>query len=744
MKVIQFKGAMKIKRFEKNDFRIYVLDVNQKAYPEVKSNNRGEVVIAGDIPDLIPNNIYTISGIEEYNNSFGWQYSLKHIEMDKPTDVESSRRFLYEVITEKQTDTLLEVYPNIIDMIINNEPVDLSKTKGIKSKTFEIISQKVVENFCLKELITLFDGALTLAQVRKIYEKYTSVEGFIEAINTKPYSCLCSLSRVGFKTADSILLNMEKIARKGKGDSRIKFEDKDLITSKQRMRACLEFILTENEANGNTRMLISDLRKECYELTPECIGHFLECVQEDNSNIYVDNENKSIGTSYSYNAERYIYNAVNELLSNKDVWSVNTEAYRIAGGDPLTDEQMQLLENVRKYGISILTAPAGSGKSYSVNNLIYMLKDMKKSFLLCTPTGKSADVVSGYTGEDAGTIHRKLGYNPSEDNPWHYGEDNKLPHDVVIVDEWSMADVFLAKQLFEAIDTSKTKVVLVFDADQLSSVSCGNVAHDMNTSGVIPTALLTKIFRYGEGGLMKVATQVRRGERFLDKDFKGGVEIFGKNKDFIYNELYQEKMPIAALKIYNKILESGYDLEDISILTSQNVGDYGTTKINQMVQSMLQRRKSTPYIKYGNKKFHLGDKVMQIVNNYKASNIYGDEEEEVFNGNTGIISSVSNRIVVVDYKDKQILYKKSDLDQLELGYCTTIHKAQGSSVKQVIVLIPKAHTYMLTSNLIYVGITRARERVFMLGNHKTVNRAIKKKDNLRRDTWLETMFESLS
>jgi len=399
---------------------------------------------------------------------------------------------------------------------------------------------------------------------------------------------------------------------------------------------------------------------------------------------------------------------------------------------------MKTLDMMCENNIGLLTACAGSGKSSSVQGLITMLEDNDKSYILMTPTGASSEVLSDFTGREAGTIHRQLGYNPSEG--WGYNSDNKLTQDVVIIDEFSMVDIYLFKHVLDAIDLDKTKLLLVFDSYQLASVGCGNIAQDLLSSEIVPTTLLTHIFRYNEGGLMQVVTHIRNGEEFLPSNFTG-TNIFGSKKDFIFSEVFQEKIPTQVLKIYDKLLSrDGYGIEDIMILSSQNKGDYGTKAINKMIQSVLQKKNVTKFIMRGDTKFHEGDKVIQTVNNYKAKDIH-DDETNIFNGNVGIVSKVKWDEIVVTYKgNKHLVYSKEDLSQLDLAYCISVHRSQGSGCKQIIVVAPKAHTYMLNSNLLYVAGTRAKERVFMLGNIPTVNRAIKKKENLQRDTYLQGLL----
>lgn len=736
--VIKFKCKMQNQRFNSDNFKIYVVDVDLNQY-KISTNKNNEVVVVGDIPNLLPNIEYSIYATVEINKTFGIQYKVKNIRGDKPTDLEGSRTFLYEVITKNQADTLLEIYPNIVDKIIKNDlsDINLNKLNGIKEFTFDNIKNKVIENFVLIDLVNLFKGYVTISTIKKLYDKYSSVDIIRSKLSKNPYKCLCGISRIGFKSADNILIKLEELNIDNSSEDSIKFGE-NLKTSKQRMLSCIDYILSQNELNGSTKMDIKELRTECYKLTPECIGHFVDIIKENKDIIHVDYIDKQVSSKLSYDTEEYIANTIVSLLKHNNEWNIKTELYRDCNGMCLTDEQMQALDNVCKYNISILTAPAGSGKSASVKNIITMLEDNNKRYILMTPTGKSSEVLGDYCGRDAGTIHRKLEYNPSNENPWGFNEENKLFEEVVIVDEFSMTDIYLMRDLLKAIDITKTKILLVFDSYQLPSVGCGNIAQDLLSCGLVPTTILTKIFRYNEGGLMQVATKIRNSEPFLPTDFTGN-KIFGSSKDFIYSETYQLKLKSQILKIYTKLLNDGYSIEDILILSSQNKGDYGTKSINTFLQYYLQKDKNNHFLMRGKDKFFKGDKVIQVVNNYKARNIYL-EKEDVYNGNTGVIVDVNYNDLTVDYGNKKVLYYKEELDQLELGYCISIHKSQGSAAKQVIVVAPKAHNFMLNSNLLYVAVTRAKERVYMLGNIVTINRAIKKKENLNRDTWLKKLI----
>ena len=739
-KTIEFKAIINKSKFSSEDYKIYGVDVDTTKYENVKSNKKSEYIIVGNLPILVIGIEYEFKAKVEINKSFGIQYKVISVRRDKPTSLSSTIKFLNEVISPTQTEVLLEIYPDIIDRVMKNnlEDIDLNKLRGIKEFTFNNIKNRIVENFCLIDLVDEFGGLIEMNTIKKLYDKYPSPSIIKRKLKEDAYNCLCSLSRVGFKTADSVLTSLEEYSKKEDKP----FFEYDLKTSIQRMKSCIDFILKENESNGNTKIDISNARKECGKLVPECITEFVNAIK-NNEDIHLDPKTKTMATKTAYETELYISTIILEMLKVKNniPWSIPIELYREVEGFNMTDEQMSSLNMMCENNVGILTAPAGSGKSASVQGFINMLEDNKKKYILMTPTGASSEVLQELTHRECGTIHRQLKYNPSsKDNAWGYNEENKLPFDVVIIDEFSMADIFLFRHVLEAIDIKKTKLLFVFDSFQLSSVSCGNVAYDLLISNVVPKIILTKIFRYDEGGLMQVVTNIRKSENFLPSDFSG-KKIFGTKKDFIYIETNQTTLIDKVLKIYNKILNDGYETKDIMILSSQNKGEYGTKAINNHIQAMLQEKNQTKYIIRGNTKFHESDKVIQVINNYKAKGVYGEENINIFNGNSGTIVKVNYDELIVEFKnEKKIVYSKQNLDQLELGYAISTHRSQGGNAKQVIVVAPKAHTFMLNSNLLYVAPTRAKERVYMIGNINTINKAIKIKENFLRETYLESML----
>lgn len=736
---IRFKGVVVRCRYNSDNFKIYVVDVSKEEYPNVKRGNDGKVVVTGDLPTLVTNVEYEFEGRREYNPKFGNQYKCSNIKQELPKDENSMRTFLENIIAKSHVDTLLNVYPNIVDKIVKDdlEDIDFSKLKGIKEKTFADIKGKIIENYCLMGLVGKYGGVISMNMIKKLYDTYKSTALIEEKLKNSPYKSLTHISRIGFRTADEILLKLEE-------SKRVEFKE-PLRNSKQRMVACYEFILQQNELNGNTLMGIKELREECGRLTPECINYFVDCIKEDNKKVYVDMDNKVVGLKSTRDKETYIYNTLKDMINtknkNNNKWLCNAELYRSLGGFNLSDEQINTINILINNNICILTAPAGSGKSASVEAVLRMCDDNDISYKLMTPTGASSKILADYTGKECKTIHRGLEFKPtSEDKtPWGLNKDNKIQEDFVVIDEFSMVDVDLFYRIMSAIDITKTKLLLVFDPYQLPSVGSGNLAQDILGFDFIPINRLTKIFRYSDGGLMNVATSVRNSQPFIKLESGRTNQIFGNKKDFIYYERKGKPVLDTLKAIYMKLLNS-YSIEDIMVLACQNKGDYGTVAVNKIIQNIVQKGKDNHFMIRGETKFFEGDKVIQIRNNYKAKTLngVGDEEEcAIFNGNTGVIQKVYFDYMVIDFDGTLVKYEKEELTQIELGYCISIHKSQGSASKQVIVLSPNQHTFMLNSNLLYVGYTRARERVFAIGDVITIHRAIKKKANLTRNTWLK-------
>lgn len=750
-KEVKFKCSVVRKTYDGGDFKIYAVDVDKNKYPDIKFTKYGNVTLTGEMHELGIGSNYEVAAVEQLSK-YGYGYKVTNIKRDRPTNAEETYVFLREILTENQADVLCKVYPDIVDRVINNrlDDIDLNKTPGIKEYTFDVIKNKIVENFCLAEIVTEFQGMLTLSMVKKLHEKYSSLQMIRKKMREDPYKCLCGLARVGFKTADSILLELERESLESikNGKKPIIEFNCDLKTSKQRCLSCVLYLLEENENNGHTVMDIVDLRNQCMKLTPACSDLFVDCIKHES--IVYNKDSMTVSLKKTYDTEQYVANAIIEGLRQNTKWNFNIEKYRtVNNGCELSTEQIKILDYICKYNICILNGSGGTGKTFSTQSVIQMLKDNNKSYELFSPTGKAAKVLSENTGEQASTIHRGLGYMPPD--KWGYNEAEKMMCDVLIVDEFSMVDLRLFKHIIDAIDFKRTKLLMIGDNAQLPSVSCGNLLHDFMQSKMIPTVTLTKVFRYGEGGLMKVATDVRQCKQYLN-NINQQCTYFGDNKDYAFINVGSSTIVKNLITLYQKLLSSGkYNVDDIQVLTSYKKGDYGQIVINNQLQKIANRNYgSQDFMKVGDITYYKDDIIIQNTNNYHARIFYEDDfipddmpkETFIANGETGKIKKIDQNKVIIEFDDVLVEYDRSAMQMCGLGYCITIHKSQGSSIKVVLLITPAAHTYMLNSNLIYVGLTRMKERCFHFGDTTTVNRAIKKKANLSRNTFMQKLLKS--
>lgn len=730
-------------------YRIYAGESRDE---NVKYNSYHNISILGNLPMLAMGVEYDVVAIEEEKNNEP-QYKVVSIKRKKPMTGDGVRLFLSEILTHSQVEQFMTHYPNIIDIISDGkvDTIDVSKLHGIENYIIKVIERKILENFKFAEIISEFEGLLNFEILKKLSEKYSSIDEIKQEIKNNPYECLTDLNRIGFKIADKTIINFDKECKKKSknGEKPPILFDYDLITSQQRADACIEYILTENENNGHTKMLSEELIKSVKDMAPECFQHVITIMK--NKVKYVL-RNPYIAKKITYDTEVYIAETIKIALrkENNIKWTFDCSKYKQQYN--LTDEQFSILENVCNNNICVLNGAGGTGKSFTIKSILQMLKDNDMlDYLLASPTGKAAKVIKSYTNEEASTVHKMLG--AKGENIFDYNESNKLNARIIFIDEFSMMDIFLTQNLFKAIDFTKTKLLLIGDSAQLPSVSCGNVFHDILESN-IPKTTLTKVFRYGVGGISTVATNTRLRKKTISSESEKQV-VLGDDKAYVYFNLTQDKIVKNMLVLYKKLLETTPP-ENISVLSSYNKGEYGTVILNNYLQSIANpksKNKEEPYIKVVDTKFFIHDIVMQNVNNYKAIQYLENDVEFslrqkrytfISNGEVGKIIDIDceKKIAIIKFDDAIVVYTVKQLFDCKLSYVYTIHKSQGSQNKIVILLTPKAHTYMLNSNLLYVGVTRATDRVYHFGELQTFNRAVKIKANFDRQTFLQELLSS--
>lgn len=721
-----------------NGFKMYALVPND--IENLSINDYGNIVIKGIMPELVLKDKEYEFEVEYENRNGRVSYVVEKILTNlRPQTGEEAYLYLSRISTPTRAKNILAVYPNIIEMINNNQEVDTTKIKGVGKITMDSISKKIKAQYVYYDLIVEFkDYGLTFLQMEKLMKQFKTADIIRERMYKNPYRCLCSIAGVGFKMADQKILSANN-----------KF-----LKSNFRLSEAIQYILSQNETNGNTYMTIVDLYTECRELVPECIRLFQKVLEED-KRIYMNKDTGQIAKLRTYFCESNVANMLTSLNSKvfldgsqKPKWRNDdgeiitsktlSEEYKKIGNIELTETQQQIIPSVIDNNVVILAGYAGAGKSASCKALIEWLEDNSKSYMLLAPTGRAAGVLSDYTNRPASTIHRALGFS---NGGFKYDEYSKILVDMVIVDETTMVDVFLLEALLKALPND-CKILFVCDPAQIPSVGAGNVIQDMLKSKMFATVLLDKVFRYDEGGLSYVATKTRNGEKFLLSNTEG-VQNFGKNEDYVFIQENDDNLINAAVNRYMELYKDGVSVNDMVIVSCHNKGKHGTLAINNAIQSLINppREKMDAVVGYTKNDiqvlFNVGDRVMQTRNNYNALEIDMETECTLFNGDFGTIREIrSDGSMVCEFEKNTVILDKEQIKDIVLGYAVSCHKIQGDSRSKVILVTPKSHTYMLNRNLLYVALTRAKENLYHYGNIKTVHGALRKSENLTRKTML--------
>lgn len=692
------------------------------------------IVVSGSCPELNIGSTYALLCSKIMQGKYEGSYKIEQMVFANLIMQEDKNRAILSNLNyaESTINSILEVYPNICDLIMDSKTneIDVSKIKGFGENNLKNLINKIKENAAELYLILNFqEYELTFATARAILSKYNyKVEKFRKDIEKDPYKTLCNVQGMGFKKADKLILKAKPY----------------LIDSKYRSISATEHIIQENQANGSTYLTILECYNLVKELAPECINQFKEVIKA-NDRLYIDDIKKLIALKSTYETEKYISNKLLQGLNIDKNYNFNYEKYeKTIDGDDLTEQQKSILPILEKNTISILCGYAGTGKSTSINAVTEMLKGNGKSFVLIAPTGRASKVLSENTGESAGTIHRII------------LNQTTIEADFVICDEATMIDIFLMKEILERVDFNKTSILFVCDPAQLSSVGCGNVLSDMIQSEKFPLIFLDRVFRYDEGGMSYVATEIRNGKPFLHNgDRTGNLIKFGSQQDYIFMEIDDNNISGQIKMIYQNLMTKGkLDINEIVILSAYNKGKYGTININNEIQKLVNPKTPnnetnfTKTVDGININFRIGDKVIQTKNDYNIAKKESEKDSldvcsgtvSVFNGEDGIIVDANEDFLIIKFNEIETKYDRSMLSNLMLGYAISIHKSQGSTFKNVIVVSPTSHKFFSTRNLLYVATTRARNKIIHIGSTSLVSLALKKNESQIRNTFLKDLL----
>ncbi|MBQ2921658.1 MAG: ATP-dependent RecD-like DNA helicase [Tyzzerella sp.] len=692
------------------------------------TNEDGELTCVGTFPYIGEGELLQVSGEYITHNVYGLQLQVSEHEMLEPEDLISIERYLgsgaIKGLGAVLTGRIVRRFKGDTFRIIEEEPERLAEVNGISERKAREIAVQVYEKKDMrKAMIYLQKYGITLALAAKIYNHYG--QQVYRVMEENPYQIADHVPGVGFKTAD-------EIAR------RIGIH----TDSDYRIRSGIFYVLLQASADGHIYLPETEVLRRTRELLEIELGdlskYLMDLAIERKIVVKETDEGKRIYSAQYYYMELNTAKMLHDLNVKHELADavIEKRLNQIEQNADLELDEMQkqaVIAAVRN-GVFILTGGPGTGKTTTINAMIHFFESEGMDIYLAAPTGRAAKRMTEATGYEARTIHRmlELGYVPEgDDNRMHYGrnEENPLEADVIIIDEMSMVDLPLMNVLLRAMVVG-TKLILVGDKDQLPSVGPGSVLKDLIESHCFPVVTLNKIFRQAkESDIVVNAHKINRGEEVI---------LDNKSKDFFFLKRNDANTIISVvLTLIQKKLPKYVDADpfDIQVLTPMRKGMLGVERLNTIMQQYLNPPDPKKAEKeYGDKVFRVGDKVMQIKNNYQLeweiATKYGlvvDNGVGVFNGDIGRITDINNytETMEVEFEEKKkVKYSFELLEELELAYAVTIHKSQGSEYPAVVIPLLQGPRQLYHRNLIYTAVTRARKCVTLVGSDSTFQEMI--------------------
>ncbi len=681
-----------------------VMKVKVKDYSDL-------VTLVGNLLDVPVGAVLLCDGDWKVDKKYGRQFVCETWEEVMPATVYGIEKYLgsglVKGIGPKFAHLIVEKFGTETIEIIEDNIERLREVPRIGKRRVEKIRESWEKQKDIKNvMLFLQQYGVSTAYAAKIYRQYGK-EG-IDKVQDNPYRLADDIWGIGFKTADSIA-------------SKMGYEKNDL----RRCKSGISYTLNELSNEGHVYAVEEQLIETAKKLLEADEEPIRQAVTEMIASEDLIREDEAIYLPPFYHSERGTAKKLLALLQDQTPTlfglKADIKAIEKVSGIEYDEVQIAAIKQAVRSKVMVLTGGPGTGKTTTTQGIIAAYKTAGMRILLAAPTGRASKRMSEATGMEAKTIHRLLEFNPQDG--YKRNDENPLEGDALIVDECSMIDIILMYNLMKAIPENM-RLVLVGDIDQLPSVGAGNVLRDIIDSEKIPVVRLTRIFRQAQSSRIVMSAHAINQGRYPDTSNGKQTDFF-----FIKNE-EPEQVAEEIVKLVKHRLPKAYNqpLNNIQVLTPMQRSVVGATNLNTMLQQALNT--SNLGISRGGTTYKLGDRVMQVRNNY---------DKNVFNGDIGIVEQVSmeDRTLFVRFDDNLVEYEASELDEVTLAYATTIHKAQGSEYPIVVIPILMTHFVMLQRNLIYTGITRAKKICVLIGQPKALAYAIRNLTVTKRNTKLK-------
>ena len=723
--VIKVKAKATRKVYGNGEYFIYgmspypPIDPNLKIHPTYQN-----FTIKGELGFITEGKDYVLEVEEEKTDKYGTSYRVISCDMGAAYDLdnltrEKSLEIMNEITTPAQAQYCIDAYEDFVKIALTKgvEGFDIKKIHNVGECRINAYVRELNTKFKYLDIINKFkQWKLDISEAKKLCDVYETPSKIKSELEANPYHIMIDVIERSFERADDIIVENRP----------------DLEYSETRCAYLVASVLEKAELEGDSKINANDVYNYMMHNIPKAmvLKELIVPVVKTNPLFHYDKETKMVSLTSTYNAEYEIATYFKNMIDNSTVLDIDYTKYIEIKDGTLTEEQQNILKHFCENNLTIVNSRGGTGKSASSMALMELMDDNNMSYMTLCPTGKVAKRLRELTGRPASTIHKAV-----------LTHSEGIWADCVILEEGSMVGIDLMIMFIRAIANPNVRIVINLDLGQIAPISCGCPMRDIIYSKMTDTCVLSKVFRYGEGGLSKMATDAYDMKYYI-RELVGNDRIsIGKNNDYTYVKF--DGTTDQIIGEYDRFLKRGIKPEDICVITPWNVTEFGTINLNNLIQAKVNPKLNkdkcvTRKYKGYEITFKVGDIVLNTENNYQVTTLDGynnlktDKEltkEDVpmgtcMNGELGKIVDIDDENLIIQFDEDVLVFDKGNRNNLLLGYSLNSYKMQGSEIPYAITLITPQFQKSLSKNMIYTDMSRAKKELVEIIDDDTVASAI--------------------